>query len=520
MLVAKGEEINTVWFEDRPLRGYGHFSFDEITGKAAWKKLFNGDKPNSVLSGQGRSLVFETGHFQTRANGTYASRIKLIGDQANQDVITGQWKKSSLLIDSTSASEEDSSNTIVEGLAGLLVVGGGLVLYKKIRANRVQEAAEEQINELDQNIANAEDNLADMKGQFEINEAIIKENTAKLNKLQEQLSAYQKELANAEKQLELAKQFGGNEEIIKLWQDEVNEWQMDIMRIQEKIEPVSSANEELIAKSSDLLQDIKDIRGNIKILENQKEGVQKLQTIIEEELEEDLDDVANDAKPFETEAFKDNQAAIEGGEMPEVKLLDQMILEDANEYEAQLIKAIKDPFGSNYTESIENILKDVISEGQNEAYDALAKATCSVPVLAMGAKQKVAVGGGFCTEIEGIDPVVDLYAEEFTIEENMIFKGSHVFTEFRSDLAEIGYEAEIAELTEFVAGPEFAGEAGELIGAFTEGTLVAEEAVGALDIASIGLGGEAFVDGLALEVGGDALLGEIALDILEIAVIF
>jgi hypothetical protein len=249
----------------------------------------------------------------------------------------------------------------------------------------------------------------------------------------------------------------------------------------------------------------------------------KFQELAKQQLEEDLDDIVSEKSSFDNDAFRASQPDVEAGDVNEVKLLDQMVAEDAPEFEKEMLRQARASFGENFPTNLENNFANIISKGSNQAYDAFAEATCSGLRLpkgakARGGKRKGAFAGAICTDIEGIDPIVDVYAEEFTIERNMIFKGSHVFDELRSNLADIGYEAEVGELTEFVSGPEFAGEAGELISAVTEGALAAEDAVGALDIASIGLGGEAFVDGLALEVGGDALLGEIALDILEIAI--
>ncbi len=556
MLLAKGEEINTVWFEDRPLRGYGHFGFDEITGKAAWKKLFNGDKPNSVLSGQGRSLVFETGHFQPRANGTYASKIKLIGDQANQDVITGQWKKSSLLIDSTS-DPDDNTNTIVKGLAGLPVVGGGLALYKKIRANRVAEAAQDAVDDASKAVEITEDEADKARRAVEEAQIEAKAKQDALNLAKDKLEQSQQAEEALYKQYEAINEAideeiealydaypsgqverflnnptkyplpdGTGDDYLRLISDReqaIGEYAKQGQYTQELASSVTDLESAYAEAKANIATGEETLEENLFKLRGEKqylrlcEGYHK---IAEEALEDSLDDIAYDKDPFDSNAFRANQAEVESGEVNEVDLLKQMIDEDSAQYKAEQIEAFKEAYGDVFTKSMEDDLGNIISKGSGNAYNSFVEATCPVPLLATGTKKRALLGSGICTDIEGIDPVVDLYAEEFTIEENMIFKGSHIFTKFRSDLAEIGYEAEVAELTEFVAGPEFAGEAGELIGAFTEGTLVAEEAVGALDIASIGLGGEAFVDGLALEVGGDALLGEIALDILEIAVIF
>jgi hypothetical protein len=556
MLVAKGDEINTVWFEDRPLRGYGHFNFDAITGRAAWEKLFGADKPNSILSGQGRSLVFETGHFQARADGTYASKIKLIGDQVNQDVITGQWKKSALLIDSTS-DPDDNSNSLVEGLAGLLVVGGGLALYQKIRANRVAEAAQDAVDDAGKAVEIAQDELGQARTAVE--EAQI-EATAKqdaltlardqLQQSKESEEAFYNQFKEIEKEIDEEEEnllkiysrnqvdrFIDNPAKYPLPNDDGDDYLRLVSEQEEAIgnygkqgeytQQLESAVKDLESAYMEAEANIEAAQAtltkNLDALRDEKNILQlreKYQELADEDAMQSLDDIAYNRNPFDSDSFRANRGLVESGDVNEVKLMDQMIVEEFDEYKAQQIEVLKRVWGDAFTKSMEEDLGNIISEGSGKAYSSFVEATCSVPPLATGAKGRTLLGGGICTNIKEIDPIVDLYAEEFTIEENMIFKGSHVFDELRTNLADIGYEAEVGELVEFVAGPEFAGEAGELIGAFTEGTLAADEAVGALDIASIGLGGEAFVDGMALEVGGDALLGEIALDILEIAVIF
>ena len=179
-LVLGGEELNTVWFQDRPLRGYGHFQFDQITGRKAWTKLFSGDNPNSILSGKGQSLVFETGHFISKGDGRFVSRIKPLAGAQKQDVITGRWLNSSLLVDSTGSADDDSASKIVEGLAGLLVVGGGFALYKKIRANRVEDAIEENVDIIKDDINEATSNIAEAEANLQANEASVAQNTEKL----------------------------------------------------------------------------------------------------------------------------------------------------------------------------------------------------------------------------------------------------------------------------------------------------------------------------------------------------
>jgi hypothetical protein len=100
-LIAGGKNLNSTWFTNRPKRLTGEFLFDDITGKRVWEGLYANENPNSSLSSNGRTIVFETGFFKKRANGNYVSRIKLNG--RNRDEITGGWENASMVVDATSA---------------------------------------------------------------------------------------------------------------------------------------------------------------------------------------------------------------------------------------------------------------------------------------------------------------------------------------------------------------------------------------------------------------------------------
>ena len=135
-LKIAGKELNTVYFQDRPLRGYGHFNFDAITGKRAWLDLFGNDNPNSILSGNGRSFVFETGHFKVRRDGSYISRIKPL---SSRDAVTGTWENASLLIDPTM-----DVGTATKALAPAVLTVGGLLLYRRLLMRRTAAALQQQ----------------------------------------------------------------------------------------------------------------------------------------------------------------------------------------------------------------------------------------------------------------------------------------------------------------------------------------------------------------------------------------
>lgn len=136
-LTLSGKEFNTVYFQDRPLRGYGHFEFDEITGKKAWRQLFGNDNPNSILSGNGHSAVFKTYSFKAKKDGSYVAKIKPLSDR--QDFITGVWENSSLLIDPTASSNSNLYGTV----GGVAVIAFGAPLLKKLLIKRAADAAAE-----------------------------------------------------------------------------------------------------------------------------------------------------------------------------------------------------------------------------------------------------------------------------------------------------------------------------------------------------------------------------------------
>lgn len=106
-LITSGKTLDSTWFTDRPKRLTGQFRFEDVASKDSWKGLYGNDNPNSSLSGDGRTIVFETGFFKKRANGGYVSKIK--PNTVYRDEITGKWAKASLVIDATQ-SELDFDN--------------------------------------------------------------------------------------------------------------------------------------------------------------------------------------------------------------------------------------------------------------------------------------------------------------------------------------------------------------------------------------------------------------------------
>lgn len=124
-LIANGDNLNSTWFTNRPRRLTGGFYFDDITGRDNWRGLFLRDNPNSSLSSNGRTIVFETGFFKKRANGSYVSRIR--PNATYRDDITGSWTKASLVVDSTQ-SELDMDNYFDNTAGGsdtLAIITGG-----------------------------------------------------------------------------------------------------------------------------------------------------------------------------------------------------------------------------------------------------------------------------------------------------------------------------------------------------------------------------------------------------------
>jgi len=431
-LVLGGEELNTVWFQERPSKGYGYFQLDQITGRKAWTKLFSGDNPNSILSGNGRSLVFETGHFTQKGDGRFVSRIQPLAGAQKQDVVTGRWHNSSLFVDSTDSA--DSTSMSVEGLSTLLVVASCLVLYNKIRANRVLNAIQEDVDNIENDIDKTKSNIAEAEANLQATKATQTPNIEEIKELEEKIAGLQEKL---------------------------------------------------------------------KDLESNKEALNQLSVTVKEELEESLSEVANSAKPFETDAFEAdlelflaNMSQDFKGQN-ELKLFSDMVKEDTSTTFAYYQDDLKEQNGDNYTSTMEFVVAKALQTGSYAAYRAFVQGTP-----------------------EGIDQIVEVYSEEFTIEETEIFRassGKFVFQSLLDGLGDAGFESEVFELTEYVEGPIFAEDAGSLIGAFTNGSLGAEEAVSAWDIASIGLSGDAFVDSVAAELGGDTVLGEFAIDLIEIA---
>jgi hypothetical protein len=563
-LIVEDENLSTASLQNPRAGRVRNLTFDEITGSRTWQNLVEQGGSTIILDGQGDRLVAEAGSFKERDDGKYVFKIDLPANEYDEDAITGQWTQTSIKI-KVGSDPDDNSNTLVEGLAGLAVVGGGLVLYKKLRANEIAEAAEQTVEDSEESVRRAQAEVEKARAALEQSQIDLQAKQEELELAKQQLPESIRIEASAEKLLkkttdeinqeiaELSKKSykfeldrffkdpeenplpnGGGDNYLRLTRDrdtimarevELNE---QTNQLASRVNSLEAANTEAISATESAEASLENGLNLVRTEQERLLASQKLQNIVEEELEDSLDEIAAEQNPYESQAFLDNKAAIEANEMSEVELLDKMIGENNGKYAQSLIQSIRNELGNDFNLNTEQGLNQIIDNGSKNAYDLFAEATCSATALdgrarrgkngRRGRGKRRGVRNTICTEIDGIDPIVDVYAEEFTIEENMIFKGSHVFTELRTNLADIGYEAEVGELTDFVAGPEFAGEAGEFIGAFAEGTLVAEEAVGALDIASLGLGGGAFVDGLAVEVGGDFLLGEFALDLLELAI--
>lgn len=97
VLVAKGKPIDSTWFTDRPARSGGQFDFDSLVGKQIWNRIFPGSMPNSVLSGNGESIVFKNSNFKSFRKNSYKANIEIINSSSKK--IPRRWKDSSLTID-------------------------------------------------------------------------------------------------------------------------------------------------------------------------------------------------------------------------------------------------------------------------------------------------------------------------------------------------------------------------------------------------------------------------------------
>ena len=96
-LVAKGKPTDSTWFSDRPARSGGQFDFDSLVGKQIWNRIFPGSMPNSVLSGNGESIIFKNSHFKPFRKNRYKANIEIINSSNKK--IPRIWKGSSLTID-------------------------------------------------------------------------------------------------------------------------------------------------------------------------------------------------------------------------------------------------------------------------------------------------------------------------------------------------------------------------------------------------------------------------------------
>jgi hypothetical protein len=428
-----------------------------------------------------------------------------------------------LILGATAVQSEGSDPTepIVEGLAGLLVVGGGLALYSKIRANRIADEIARGIRSTNEEIAAARSRLEDLQELIKSGNREIETQKALSLATDEKELEIQGKLADLKNELRGEELLFGDEgdkieplrELVATFEDELANVQLEQATIQKNIIKASNDLKKLETSSTDLAADIKAKKIRVETLDQAEE-------IVNQDVQQVLDELVGERNIYDDPLFDGYRPEIESGEVNEVQLFQDMIKNDDLKYSEGVIERMKASLGEGFTDEMRQVTLEVVDLGGQNAFQALVNATCNIALSSkLDAKSVSKVASPTCTLPENIDPIVSLYSEEFTIEESNIFKGSHVFDIYRSDLADVGYEAQVGELVEYVAGPEFGNEAGGLIGAFTEGTLAAEDAVEALDIASIGLGGEAFAEGMALDVGGDALLGEIALDLIEIAIL-
>ena len=528
-LVVGGDELNTVWFNDRPLRRWGNFGFDKITGKTEWNRLFGGVNPNSILTGKGKSLAFETGHFSVEDEGKIVSRIRILDGKKSQDVVTGRWNNSSLLIDSTS---EVSTDNIVEGLSGLLVVGSALVLYQRIRNNNLADTLEREINNTSADIAQARQRVSAAQEAFDkASEKVADLGFAKEDALAaidkyEKASALRAErLAETENDIaQLLEEYGKRtiDEFINdpaipadersamfnLYDQSLNDTSR-LDRIRTAIQELEQTVDELNGEIADAENTAAPLRAaleqevsDLDTLEQTLSAQQELLSQARQNLAATLDEQIASENLFDNPAIRQAEEQINAGDIDESALIQQMIENSNRAFVEDGINGVGRALGQELSSASRSGLESLIESVNANTLESYTILSC---------------GSAICESIQEVDKITDLYSEEFIIDRSEIFEDSNVFSALRQDLADVGYEDEIGELVEYASSSEFAEESGPLIEALTEGTLAAEDALSVIDVASIGLGGDAVVGGLVAQSGGEFLLGEVAIDILEIA---
>ena len=482
-LLIAGQELNTVWFEDRPLRGYGHFDFDKITGKSAWRALFGNDNPNSILSGQGKSLIFETGFFRQLSDDSYASRIKILGRGQRQDAITGRWEGASLLIDPTGVSaSNDSIMDTVYALLGVVGVSGvALAVLVPLLNSRTQAAAEEEAEA-------AESLIIDYNNQIQaVTEEIVElVNQAPLsvdNRLSVQ--GFIDELAKIEKKIA---------DRVDLLGDEVSPESFNELRL------LANMRQERITDLTEIVPD------------NVAKSIRRLSaTIIDEQK-----GFARATDDLEFHSIVRDNAAEQLSESEALSVpenYDQWIQRDldssqgdSNEFFSKVWSRQQDEFFDQYR-----------ALSGSDAYQQRLPGFMKRIVNKIDADIRSISGSDEVSE--SFDGVVKLASEEFTVDQNALFSGNNLLDQVKSSMYDAGYQNSVESFDVYVRGEQFQSEASAPIKAVLNGGLPSdEEALGAIDFVSVGVdGGLPITEGIASEIGGDDLLAEIGLDLIEIA---
>ena len=107
-----------------------------------------------------------------------------------------------------------------------------------------------------------------------------------------------------------------------------------------------------------------------------------------------------------------------------------------------------------------------------------------------------------------------VYSEYFETEQSQIFKETNLIASFESDLAQTSSASRVQSFVSYAQSSEFKEATGELVASLQDGA-ASTEAIGSIDLISEGLGGQLAGDSLVSEAGGEYLIGEIAVDVLE-----
>lgn len=539
-LIASGKELNTVWFSDRPIRDYGHFDFDTITGKSAWNELFSADNPNSVLTGGGKSLVFETGYFRQRPSGKYVSRIKFLNDQSSQDIITGQLRGYSLLIDPTGT---DDNGTGVKVVVGLLTIGAGALMYNKYRADMLKKANQQNASNLLSRLDAAKQGLSDaVKAEDAAKEALDLANESDavkaVNSALETVEQLQAQFAQAEIEANtLSSQYTKlledyaykydaffrdveslrgerARDAIKIMDfkkearpklDAFNKLRNDLFKARQQAE---SLRESLPVEQREAFSNWANASQKLREAQQTYDAVQqevRYNSIFQRKLDAELDkplgefDVQRNLSQA-SDAIGDN---LDDGELD--KVFNENLVADNKAYAEELSSLTEDEFLGVSNQASQSFAR-IVSSDLSQALSSAAQA--SHTLVTPGAT----IDSGL--EFNSPDSMARVYSEYFETEQSQIFKETNLIASFESDLAQTSSASRVQSFVSYAQSSEFKEATGELVASLQDGA-ASTEAIGSIDLISEGLGGQLAADSLVSEAGGEYLIGEIAVDVLE-----